>query len=197
MSEHRVRLAGARDQAALLDLLERAFVADPFVEWLVGSRRPRARQTYFRTVLGRVAMPHGAVYLTDDTSSAALWIPPGCWQLSLGAYVGLLPAIVRVIGFGRLREVTAALGELERRRPPGPWFMLALLATEPSQRKRGLASAVLAPVLEECDAEGVGAVLDTCVADNVRWYEQRGFEVSAETRLGADGPTCWSMIRPA
>lgn len=45
--------------------------------------------------------------------------------------------------------------EVERRHPREPHWYLALLATDPSVQGRGLGTALLAPVLEQCAREGI------------------------------------------
>ena len=192
-----VRIASAADAPAIVRTLSRAFADDPFVRWLIRKDAPAevSIRRYMELALHRLTLPHRAVYTTDACEGAALWAPPGTWDLSLGDQLSLLPAVVRVVGLGRLVAVASALSEVEARRPPRPWWFLALLGTDPDVRGRGLGSSVLAPVLERCDREGVAAVLDTCVERNVRFYERHGFRVTAETPLPS-GPPCWSMMRP-
>ncbi len=191
-----VRVATRADVPAIVTMLARAFAGDPFVRWIVrpGGSDPELR-SYMSLALERMTLPHGAVYTTDDRLSAALWAPPGAWDLSIGQQLSLLPAVTRIVGLGRLSTVARGIAEVEERRPPRPWWFLALLGTDPDARGRGLASAVLHPVLERCDRERVAAVLDTCVESNVRWYARHGFRITSEVRLPAGGPRCWSLVR--
>ena len=54
-----------------------------------------------------------------------------------------------------------ALGweKLEYKHPREPHFYLAVLGTEPAAQGRGLGSSVLSGVLDQCDRDGVPAVL--------------------------------------
>jgi len=195
---HEVRVATSEDAPAILGMLERAFIEDPFVRWVVrrDAKTGTARRRYFELLLHRLAMPHGVVWTTVDRRGAALWLPPGRWELSVGEQLQLLPDVLRIIGMRRYRMITRTLAALERRRPAPPWYFLALLGTEPEAQGLGIASALLTPVLDRCDREGVPALLDTSVEANVAWYGRRGFRVVGELQLG-DGPTCWTMLRPA
>lgn len=192
-----VRKATAEDASAIVRTLVRAFDADPFVCWLVRDDASRARrlQRYMDVALRRVTLPHGGVWVTDDCRCAALWAPPGAWEMSLADQLRLLPAVIEVVGLGRLATIAQGLSEVERRRPPPPWWFLALLGTDPAAQGRGLASATLAPVLERCDREGTAALLDTCSSRNIRFYERRGFRVVSEVDLPAQGPRCYTMRR--
>jgi ribosomal protein S18 acetylase RimI-like enzyme len=88
-----------------------------------------------------------------------------------------------------------ALLGLERRHPPKPphWY-LATLGTDPAAQGRGLGTAVLAPVLEECDRDGVGAYLESSNESNLDYYSRFGFRVTEEVRLPR-GPRVWLMWR--
>lgn len=191
-----VRVATADDAPAIVRTLVRAFADDPFVRWIVrpGGGEELLR-SYMDMALRRMTMPHGAVYTTDDLRAVALWAPPGTWDLSVGDQLALLPTVLRIVGVGRLPAVAQGIGEIEAGRPEPPWWFLTLLGTEPAAQRTGLGSAVLRPVLERCDREGIPAVLDTCVESNLRFYARHGFRVSGRIQLPAGGPPCWSLVR--
>ena len=192
-----VRLATEGDAEAIVRTLVRAFDRDPFVCWLVrdDAARPRRMHRYMDTALRRVTLPHAQVWVSEGCDAAALWAPPGAWEMSLGQQLRLLPAVIEVVGARRLGTVAQGLAEVERRRPPQPWWFLALLGTDPDAQGRGLASRTLAPVLERCDRDGAVALLDTCSPDNLGFYERKGFRVMAEVDLPAGGPRCYTMRR--
>jgi ribosomal protein S18 acetylase RimI-like enzyme len=95
----------------------------------------------------------------------------------------------------RLPLVARGLLEVQRNHPADPphWY-LAVLGTDPSAQGRGLGSATLAPVLERCDADGVGAYLESSKERNIDFYARHGFRVTAELRLPR-GPSVWPMWR--
>jgi GNAT superfamily N-acetyltransferase len=69
-----------------------------------------------------------------------------------------------------------------------------VLGTDPSAQGQGLGSAVLHPVLEQCDADGVGAYLESSKERNIGFYARHGFRVTAELRMPR-GPKLWAMWR--
>jgi ribosomal protein S18 acetylase RimI-like enzyme len=73
-------------------------------------------------------------------------------------------------------------------------YYLAVLGTHPDQQGRGVGSALMAPVLAKCDAEGVGAYLESSKESNVPFYERHGFAVVGEVTFPS-GPTIWPMWR--
>ena len=75
-----------------------------------------------------------------------------------------------------------------------PHWYLAVLGTDPEAQRMGLASAVLAPVLERCDREGMPAYLESSKAANIPFYNKHGFEVVDELCVPG-GPSLWPMVR--
>ena len=86
------------------------------------------------------------------------------------------------------------LREVESLHPSEPHWYLALLATDPSVQGQGLGTALLRPVLDRCDAEGIAAYTETQKDDNVSWYRRSGFVAIDEVRL-RDTPTIWRLWR--
>lgn len=188
-----VRRADRRDRDAVLAILEDGFADDPFVAW-VTQGKARARRRYLELVHDRLVAPHGQVWVDEGLRSAALWVPPGAWELSLGAQLRLLPRVARVVGFGRLGLMARASERIEEGRPERYWY-LALVATRRDARGRGLGRAVMAPALERCDRDGELALLETSHPPNVGWYQALGFEVRREVTIGAGAPPVWAMQR--
>lgn len=195
--EPTVRRATPGDAPAILDVLERALGGDPFVSWLARGQ-PRARRSYFRLMLRKIALPKGIVHVGivgGEVTCAALWAPPETFELSAGESLLLLPTMVSVIGARRFPRVAAVLESVERARPPEPRWLLTLLGTVPEARRRGVASATLAPALARCDADGAVAVCETSEPTNLGFYARLGFEVTSERALGPNGPPSWTLER--
>jgi ribosomal protein S18 acetylase RimI-like enzyme len=188
-----VRLATPEDAPRIVESLIAAFERDPFVAWVAGETRLAARRLYFEHALHRLTMPHGNVWVAGDSAEgAALWAPSHAWQLGWLAQLALLPRVVRVVGLRRLGLIMRGVELVEGHRPKGRFNLLVLLGTRPEARGTGHASALLEAGLARCRREGVDALLDTSNADNVRFYERRGFEVIRRVDL-PEGPPCWSM----
>ncbi len=79
--------------------------------------------------------------------------------------------------------------------PTEPHWYLAGLGTHPDWQRCGIASAVLAPVLDHCDVEGVPAYLETQKEHNVPFYRRHGFEVIGTKQLSDGAPNMWLMWR--
>jgi GNAT superfamily N-acetyltransferase len=82
-----------------------------------------------------------------------------------------------------------------RARPSEPHWWLTHLGVRPTARRRGLAAAVLAPVLVRCDAERTLAGAAVFSWANVRFLRGFGFEVTETTRTTDDELPLWVLVR--
>jgi GNAT superfamily N-acetyltransferase len=78
--------------------------------------------------------------------------------------------------------------------PEEPHWYLAVLGTATDHQGKGVGSALMAPVLAKCDAEGIPAYLESSKESNIPFYRRHGFEVSGEVNV-KNGPKLWPMWR--
>jgi GNAT superfamily N-acetyltransferase len=125
----------------------------------------------------------------------ALWCPPGSLpRPAVEQAVSLVRASRMLLRSKNRVKATRLLLEVEKVHPREPHWYLALLGTDPAAQGRGLASSLLAPILQECDAEGVPAYLETQKESNVAWYARHGFEQTGTVEL-KDTPKVWLLTR--
>ena len=196
-----VRLATQADMPGLAAVLARAFADDPFYAYLTGTapeRNQRMRDGWsglLRHASARLSM----TYTTDDLAGVAIWHPPGYGGASFIGSLRLLPSVARLAGgVRRLRDVSRAVAELERRRhhhAPTPHFYLSALAVEPTRQRQGIGTALLEAGLARADDRGLPAYLETATAVNVLIYERVGFEVAEELTLPGTDVHGWLMLR--
>ncbi len=192
-----VRRAALAEQAPLARTLARAFDQDPMINWLLrqDAGRARAFRRFFNVALGRMALPHNLVFTNAALQGAALWLPPGKWKLGLWQQLQLLPAMAGSVGYRRVPGVMAGLDAFDKQHPREPHYYLFLLGVEPGCQGQGVGSALLRPVLAQCDAERMPAYLETANPRNVPLYERHGFRVRAEFTVPHGGPLNWLMWR--
>jgi ribosomal protein S18 acetylase RimI-like enzyme len=134
------------------------------------------------------------VYTTADVAGGSLWSPPGRWRPPPQAVARTLPGLVLALG-SRLPRALWAVSAVEAVHPVEPHWYLAVLGTDPSQQGRGVGSALLAPVLQRCDHDGVAAYLESSKESNLAFYARHGFEVTGEIDVPGGGPRLWPMWR--
>jgi ribosomal protein S18 acetylase RimI-like enzyme len=102
--------------------------------------------------------------------------------------------MVRALGRHTVRALRA-LTHVEGRHPKEPHWYLGVLGTRTAAQGKGIGSALLAPVLERCDDEGIPAYLESSKHSNIAFYRRHGFEVTGEIALPSGGPSVWPMWR--
>jgi GNAT superfamily N-acetyltransferase len=75
-----------------------------------------------------------------------------------------------------------------------PHWYLNVVSTLPSRQGQGLGAAVLRPILEHADADGMPCYLESTNPRNRTLYYRQGFEAMGELPL-EDGPTMLQMWR--
>ncbi len=185
------------DVPALAQTLARAFYDDPAITWMQpdDERRLRVGPFGFGAWLKKIYLPKHHVYTDPDRKAAALWAPPGKWRMSVGLQLRLTPAMMRIVGLRRLPLIAKGMAQMDKAHPDDrPHWYLAVLGTDPDYQGKGLGSAVMQPVLDRCDADGVGAYLESSKEANIPFYRRHGFEVTGELRF-PEGPPIWPMWR--
>jgi GNAT superfamily N-acetyltransferase len=191
-----VRRAQLADVGELSAMLMRAFEDDPVARWAFPPERPRqGALRRFQELRLRQLISDEQVWMAADHSCAALWAPPERWRKTLREDAVFARCFAHPRLLRRLPLVAAGWMGLERRHPHAPpHYYLAVLGTDPAHQGRGLGSALLAPVLERCDHDGVGAFLESSKERNIDFYARHGFRVREELRLPR-GPRVWTMWR--
>ena len=189
--------AESSDTPRLAATLARAFIEDPVSRWLfseTATRGEKLRDFYEEVMLRRVIPPHGRILKTAEGAGAALWSPPGRWKPGLLTALRLAPHLLRIFR-GEIGRARSGLAAIEKEHPSEPHWYLAVLGVEPERQGRGLGGALMAPVLEHCDAGAVPAYLEASTPRSRALYERNGFAVAKEVVMPHGGPPVWTMWR--
>jgi GNAT superfamily N-acetyltransferase len=191
-----VRRAVAADVDAMAAQLAKTFWDDPVACHLMPnpSRREAGLRAYFRTQMKADFLPFGGCYTTEGYAGSAIWAPAGKPMLTgLTGLLTMVPVLPYVVS--NLGTTVRMLALVERLHPREPHWYLASLGTAVDRQGQGVGSALMRPVLDHCDAEGLPAYLESSKERNVPFYRRHGFEVVEEVRLPGDGPPVWTMWR--
>jgi ribosomal protein S18 acetylase RimI-like enzyme len=190
-----VRKALPHDVPEIGNALNRAFFQDPVFVWAIpdDDRRQRFCLEFF-TVYARAFLRLEQTYTTKgEVVAAALWAPPGAEPISGEDAEELGQRIQELAGpdAPRFIELTKLFDE---HHPHGSYWYLQFMGVAPGWQGQGIGSRLMAPMLEQCDREGVRAYLDATNERNKRLYERHGFK--AEDPFAASGgPPLWPMWR--
>lgn len=191
-----VRKAQVADIGPLAVTLARAFEDDPVQVWILPDDATRVATLtgMFEATLRELYLPLAESYTVTDRAAGALWMPPNQWEIDDEAMARLAP-VAEILGdrLGALMTMLE-LGAEHHPHEPGHYY-LNVVGTDPSRQGQGLGSAAMRLVLERCDAEGLGAYLESSKETNVAFYEHHGFVVTETMQLPDDGPSLWCMWR--
>ena len=191
-----IRSAERADVEAISRTLAAAFHDDPVFQFCFGERdMPAGLERFFR-ILTPLHLKHHEVYVGTGIEGASLWDPPGHWKLSVGDQLRAAPGLLRVFG-RRAPALLADYAKLEKIHAsrPSDHFYLFALGTDPVHQGHGVGSALLQPVLDRADADGIGAYLESSKEANLAFYRRHGFEVVCEHEFHPGGPSVWPMWR--
>lgn len=190
------RLARNSEIAAVSETLGLAFDDDPFTAHILPSdlRDRSARLRWFMSIPARTAARHRSLWIVDNVGAAAAWMPPDKWQATPLTTLRIAPWLIAGLR-ARLPIAAQVLNAVEKQHPREPHWYLEAVGTRPDQQGNGFGRAVIQPVLDRCDADGLPAYLESSKESNIGYYERFGFEVTGEIALPGDGPSIWSMWR--
>ena len=182
----------AREEAVLVgEILGDAFGGDPVTMWLSSDPEyPR----WGWSLLVPFLLPHDEVYMTENGLGAAMWLPPGD-DLDIRPGLAVLWDYWRRFGLRSILRFFRLMVAMEKHHPKDLHYYLFAIGVRPEAKGQGIGSALLEPVLQECDRRGVVAYLENSNPLNLPFYERHGFEVRSEIILPRNGPKLWLMYR--
>lgn len=186
--EVNANVAELEDAILLGRSLANAYKANPLVQWMFEDDLSEKRLRGLFTSLVEFGIKHGLVYKTAHGDGAAIWIPPvpKNWDV--------LDVTTDTSEWSGGRRDTA-LAVLAAGRPIEPHFYLDAVGVVSNVRRQGKASGLLAPVLEKCDVERVGAYLENSDPANKSFYTRQGFKETGQLPMPQGAPVVLSMWR--
>ena len=174
--------------------MARAFWDDPLQVWAFPDDTTRLERLdgMFSLQIRQSSIPLGESYTDASRERRVLDATRSRAARCLGTAVD--GALVPIVG-DAISRIRAAYLVMMDAHPTESHFYLAGLGTDPDRQGIGLGSAVMAPVLERCDADGIPAYLESTKERNVLFYEHHGFAVTGTITPAPDGPTMWCMWR--
>jgi len=193
-----VRLANAADQPALARVLGRAFDDDPVMNFVISGRPVGPRAAVLLGLFAQMHLDDESVYVAEDVETGeilggAVWAPPGHWRVPVLQYVKHFRTLLKAVGIRSVTKINV-LNAMEKNHPKEHHYYLAVIGTDPDHQGRGVGTALMQPVLDRCNDEGMPAYLESSKESNVGYYSRFRFDVTAPFTLRG-GPTMYFMWR--
>ena len=194
------RRATRDDLPRIASTLGAAFSDYPWTRWTVSEPDHEARVAELqRLYVEHVALPHGTVWVDDEVTAVAVFVPPGLPEPP----AGFRERVVALQGDdGRAHQQVAAAAVAARateipedtREVCSQAWVLATVGVHPDHRGAGLGSSVIDAGLADLEESMASCTLQTSDERNVVFYERLGFAVTTVVEVPG-GPTVWSMLR--
>lgn len=191
MADLEIRAADAADRDAIAKLLHEVFRDDPVSRWVFpdAAHREVAHAELFGAFLDH-GLQHGTVHMTADGAGAAVWFAVADGALRGEADLHARLEKVHSDRLPVLGDCTEGVHPLAR-----DHAYLQAIAVAQDRQGRGIGSALLEPVLQQCDRDGLPAYLEASNDDSRRLYERHGFAVLEPVVTLPDGPPMYPMWR--
>lgn len=169
-----VKVATTSDEARVVSIMVLAFSADPVVRWVWPD--PLQYVMHFPSFVkafGGKAFAVGSAYYVDDYAGAALWLPPDIHfdeEAVVEVFQATVSEEIQQAGFGVFEQMA-------KYHPAEPHWYLPVLGVDPSRHGKGLGSALMKYVLDQCDRDNKPAYLESSNPRNIPFYIRHGFEV--------------------
>jgi GNAT superfamily N-acetyltransferase len=184
------------DVPAATRMLAAAFADYPLFR-AIAPNNPQAVEA-FCGMLVRYTARLGTAYATADGAAVACWFPPGHpTPTAVGMVRAGVVGLVRELGMRGGVLMWRLERQFDRARTahvPGPHWYLPFLGVDPAARRRGLARAVLQPVIACAARDGLPCYLETQDETVVPAYARLGFPVVGSRRV-AGGLRNWELCR--
>ncbi|WP_456599393.1 N-acetyltransferase [Blastococcus sp. SYSU DS0616] len=194
-----VRVAEQRDVPAIAATLTVALADSRWTRWALPDDGRMQRLTRLHELdAAHRGVAAGTAWVTEDRDAVAVWEPPAGAPGTRPLPDDVRAALARELPYlsgDRARVVAETEALVTAALPDRPHWRLRHLGVRPSARRRGLAAAVLAPVLVRCDAERTPAAAAVFGWANVRFFRGFGFQVTETTRTTDDELPLWVLVR--
>lgn len=193
MALHQVKVAGQRDEDAIVDVLKQAFAADPVSRWIWPSPQKylSSVENFARAYAGK-AFSNNTAYFIGDYSGAALWLPNGV-EPDFDTMIRILQTTSSDEAKTDGPEVFEKMSSFH---PNEPHWYLPILGIDPLYHGKGLGSALMEYSTALFDKENILAYLESSNEKNITLYKRHGFELLGTIQVNSS-PSIFPMVRKA
>ncbi|HEX2471674.1 MAG TPA: GNAT family N-acetyltransferase [Nitrososphaera sp.] len=188
-----IKTATASDEAPVIDVVVRAFSADPVAHWIwPDSQQYHMYFPSFVRAFGGKAFTHGSAYYVDGCAAAALWLPPDVLPNE-----DMLSSIFqRSVSEQIQKDVLTVFDQMGRYHPSEPHWHLPLMGVDPLKQCKGFGSALMQQALIQFDRDNKLAYLESSSPRSIPFYERHGFELLGTIRVGMSPPVFPMLRKP-
>jgi GNAT superfamily N-acetyltransferase len=170
-----MRLATLDDVDRINHILLVSFKNDPHVNWLLEESRSQLKLNILIQYVVDQTLRRGEIYLSDSNDAVALWDFEQDEKMSLHSIYRNL-AFLMQIGIKPVMRILKSEGIVHKNFNRFPRFCHQyMIGVLPEAQGKGLASALMNPIIQRMKELSIPIFLETANLRNVEIYKKKGF----------------------
>jgi ribosomal protein S18 acetylase RimI-like enzyme len=183
-SEDLMRIATLADVDLIKNILLVSFKNDPHVNWLLEESKNKSKLNILIDYVVHQTLRKGEIYLSDDNNAVALWDFERNEKLSFH-YIWRNLAFLIQIGIKSVVRIVKSEAYVHNNFRKYPRFChLYMIGVLPEAQGKGLASALMNPMIQSMKEKSIPLFLETANPRNVEIYKKKGFKIFQNLTIG-------------
>lgn len=187
-----MKKASDADKDIVVNILCKSFINDPHINWLLEWSKNKNKLKIIMDYVFEESLARGTVYLNDDNTAVVLWNTEKKEKVSLQYIVRNLSFLFRVGLTTTRRCLKTDKLTYEQYPKNAKYCQLYLVGVLPEEQGKGLASALMNPMIEDMKEKYIPMHLETANSMNVKIYMKKGFHIIKTLQLGNNTFYCMS-----
>jgi len=179
-----MRIATPADIDLIKNILLASFKNDPHVNWLLEESKSKFKLNVLIDYVVHQTLRKGEIYLSDDHNAVALWDFERNEKLSFHYIWRNLTFLIQ-IGIKSVVRIVKSEAHVHNNFRKFPRYChLYMIGVLPEAQGKGLASALMNPMIQRMKEESIPVFLETANLRNVEIYKKKGFKIFETLTIG-------------
>ena len=179
-----MRSATLADVDLITRILLVSFKNDPHLTWLLEESKNNFKLNILIDYVVHQTLRRGEIYLTDDNKAVALWDFERNERISVH-YIWRSLAFLIQIGTRSVARILKSEAHVHSNFRKYPHYChLYMIGVLPEAQGKGLASALMNPMIQRMKEKSIPVFLETANPRNVDIYKKKGFKIFETLIIG-------------
>ena len=179
-----MRIATLADLDLIKNILLVSFKNDPHVTWLLEESKNKSKLKVLIDYVVHQTLRRGEIYLSDDNNAVALWDFERNERMSFHYIWRNLAFLIR-IGIKSVVRIVKSEAQVHNNFDKYPRYChLYMIGVLPEEQGKGLASALMNPMIRRMKEKSIPVFLETANLRNVDIYKKKGFKIFKTLTIG-------------
>ena len=179
-----MRLATMADVDLIKSILLVSFKNDPHLTWLLEKSENKFKLNVLIDYVVHQTLRRGEIYLTDNNNAVALWDFERNEKMSFHYIWRNLAFLVRIGVRSVVRIVKSEAHVHNNFHKYSRYCHLYMIGVWPEAQGKGLASALMNPMIQRMKEKSIPVFLETANLRNVEIYKKKGFKIFETLTVG-------------